>query len=297
MIQLKIPASSANLGPGFDCLGLALNLFNTITIEESSTWQINLTGKYTTGLPVDETNLVWRTMLYLWEKVHYPTPQITMTLDNQIPPARGLGSSSAAIVGGLLSANTLANSPFSVLELLQMANELEGHPDNITPAFYGGITLAVETSKGILPRILCKNPHVQVLVIIPDFQLNTSKSRKVLSPQVSRQDVIFNLSHTALVTEAFIREDYALLKEGMKDRIHQKQRAELVPGLSEALSAALENGAHGAALSGSGPTLLAFLPTDHIQAVSKAMTQAFAEHGLKAQAYPLTINPVGAYFL
>lgn len=297
MLCAKIPATSANLGPGFDCLGLALNLFNSITVQTSSSWEIRLTGKYNTDLPVDESNLVWQTMRFLWEKVNYPAPQVTLTLENNIPPARGLGSSSAAIVGGLMVANALAGKPFSQLELLQMANELEGHPDNVTPALYGGVTLAVETAAGILPRVLNQNAHINVVVVIPEFLLNTSKSRKVLSSQIPRSDAVFNIAHSGLVIEAFIREDYTLLKEGMRDRLHQSQRAALVPGLPEALSSALNNGAYGAALSGSGPTLLAFPAPEHIQQVAEGMVQTFAKHGLKAQAYPLQISPLGAHII
>lgn len=297
MLSARIPATSANLGPGFDCLGLALNLFNTITVEKSSTQQIRLAGKYTTDLPVDESNLVWKTMLHLWDKVNYPTPKIKLTLKNDIPPARGLGSSSAAIVGGLVVANSLAGTPFSQLDLLQMANELEGHPDNVTPALYGGVTLAVETATGILPRILSENSHVDVLVVIPEFLLNTSKSRNVLSSQVPRSDAVFNIAHAGLVIESFIREDYTLLMEGMRDRLHQDQRSSLVPGLPEALSSALNNGAYGAALSGSGPTLLAFLEPKYTQAVAEGMVKTFAKHGLTAQAYPLQISPRGAHII
>ncbi|AHF06608.1 homoserine kinase [Desulfitobacterium metallireducens] len=297
MLSARIPATSANLGPGFDCLGLALNLFNTITVEKSSNWEIRLSGKYTADLPVDESNLVWKTILYLWEKVNYPTPKLTLTLENNIPPARGLGSSSAAIVGGLVVANSLAGNPFSQLDLLQMANELEGHPDNVTPALYGGVTLAVETAKGILPRVLNENPYIDVLVVIPEFLLNTSKSRKVLTSQVSRSDAVFNIAHAGLIIEAFIRGDYTLLKEGMRDRLHQDQRAALVPGLPEALSSALNNGAYGAALSGSGPTLLAFLAPEYTQDVAEGMVKTFANHGLNAQAYPLEISPRGAHIL
>jgi homoserine kinase len=297
MLCAKIPATSANLGPGFDSLGLALNLFNTIMIEKSPTWNIHLGGTYSTGLPVDESNLVWQTMLYLWEKVNYPTPQITLTLNNNIPPARGLGSSSAAIVGGLVVANALAGTPFCQLELLQMANELEGHPDNVTPALYGGVTLAVETATGILPRTLSENANVNVLVVIPEFLLNTTKSREVLSAQVPRSDAVFNIAHAGLVIEAFIREDYSLLKEGMRDRLHQEQRAALVPGLPEALRSALNNGAYGAALSGSGPTLLALVTPEYTQLVAEGMINTFSKHSLKAQAYPLQISSQGAHIL
>ncbi len=294
MILIKIPATSANLGPGFDCLGLALQLYNTITVEPDQPFQISLTGSYTDGLPADESNLVWRTMCHLWELLHFPTPSVSLTLENYIPPARGLGSSSAAIVGGLVAANTLAGSPYTKYELLQVANTLEGHPDNVTPALYGGVTLSIPTTEGILPRVLTQSPNFKAVVVIPNTHLNTEKARGVLPPQVSRKDAVFNISHVGLLVEAFIREDFSLLKEGMRDVLHQNQRAILLPGLLETIEAALQAGAYGAALSGSGPTLIALLSENSQQAVSQSMLTTLKQYGVNAQPIVLDIDTCGA---
>ncbi|OLN32764.1 homoserine kinase [Desulfosporosinus metallidurans] len=294
MIRVKIPATSANLGPGFDCLGMALQLHNTITVEPEQPFQITLTGSYHDGIPVDESNLVWQTMCRFWELLHYPTPSVALTLENNIPPSRGLGSSSAAIVGGLVAANTLAGSPYSKYELLQVANALEGHPDNVTPALYGGVTLSIPTNGGMLPRVLSQEPNLKAVVVIPNTLLSTSKARGILPPSVSRKDAVFNISHVGLLIEAFIREEYSLLKEGMRDVLHQNQRAMLIHGLLETLEAALEAGAYGAALSGSGPTLLALTKPELEQNVAQSMLDIFKNHDVRAQAYVLCIDSKGA---
>lgn len=294
MIQVKIPATSANLGPGFDCLGLALQLHNIITVETNQSFKITLGGSYYDGIPTNESNLVWQTMCRFWELIHYPTPSIALTLENNIPPSRGLGSSSAAIVGGLVAANALAGSPYSKYELLQVANTIEGHPDNVTPALYGGITLSIPTDGGILPRVLSQAPNFKTVVVIPNTHLNTAKARGILPPDVSRKDAVFNIAHVGLLVEAIIREEYALLKEGMRDTLHQKQRAVLIPGLLETLEAALQAGAYGAALSGSGPTLMAIIPESVQNDVSQRMITVMEQYGINAQAIVLDIDTKGA---
>jgi len=294
MIRVKIPATSANLGPGFDCLGLALQLYNTITVETDRSFQISLTGSYCDGIPADESNLVWQTMCHLWELLHFPTPSVALTLENHIPPARGLGSSSAAIVGGLVAANTLAGSPYTKYELLQVANSLEGHPDNVTPALYGGVTLSVPVKDGIFPRVLAQSPNLKAIVVIPNTRLNTEKARGILAPHVTRHDAVFNISHVGLLIEAFIREDYSLLKEGMRDVLHQNQRATLLPGMLETIESALQAGAYGAALSGSGPTLIALTAEISKQAVSQSMITTLGQSGINSQALVLEIDSLGA---
>lgn len=294
MIRVKIPATSANLGPGFDCLGLALQLYNTITVTPDRPFNISLTGSYCDGIPVDESNLVWQTMCHLWELIDYPPPSVALTLESHIPPARGLGSSSAAIVGGLIAANTLADSPYTKYELLQIANALEGHPDNVAPALYGGVTLSVPSIDGISPRILAPSPSLKTVVVIPNTPLNTEKAREILPPYVTRNDAVFNISHVGLLIEAFIREDYSLLKEGMRDVLHQSQRAILLPGLLETIESALHAGAYGAALSGSGPTLIALTPECSKQEVSQSMKTTMGLYGVNAQTIVLEIDSCGA---
>lgn len=294
MIRVKIPATSANLGPGFDCLGLALQLYNTITVEPDRPFQISLTGSYLDGISTNESNLVWQTMCHLWELIDYPAPSVALTLENHIPTARGLGSSSTAIVGGLVTANTLAGSPFSKYELLQVASTLEGHPDNVTPALYGGVTLSVLAKGGIFPRVLAQSPNLKAVVVVPNTHLNTKKARGILPPHVTRNDVVFNISHVGLLIEAFIREDYSLLKEGMRDMLHQNQRAILIPGMLETIESALKAGAYGAALSGSGPTLIALISESSQKEVSQSMITTLEEYGVNAQAIVLEIDSCGA---
>lgn len=294
MFHVKIPATSANLGPGFDCLGLALQLYNTITVKPSRPFQISLTGSYRDGIPNDESNLVWRTMCHFWKLIQYPTPSVALTLENNIPPSRGLGSSSAAIVGGLVAANTLAGSPYSKNELLQVANAIEGHPDNVTPALYGGVTLSIPTDDGMLPRVLSQEPKFKAVVVIPDTLLNTSKARGILPSDVSRKDAVFNISHAGLLIDAFIREEYSLLREGMRDVLHQNQRAVLIPGMFETLEAAFQAGAYGAALSGSGPTLIALITESSQKEVSQSMITTMGQYGVNARAIVLAIDSCGA---
>ncbi len=294
MFRVKIPATSANLGPGFDCLGLALQLYNSIIVEPSRPFKISLTGSYQDGIPADESNLVWRTMCHFWKLIHYPIPSVALTFENNIPPSRGLGSSSAAIVGGLVAANALAGSPYSKYKLLQIANALEGHPDNVTPALYGGVTLSIPTEGGMIPRVLSQTPNFKAVVVIPNTLLNTAKARGILPPDVSRKDAVFNISHAGLLIEAFIREEYSLLKEGMRDLLHQNQRAVLIPGMLETLEAAFQAGAYGAALSGSGPTLIALIPENSKIAVTREMLNVMEQHGSNPQALVLDIDSCGA---
>jgi homoserine kinase len=297
MIKVRIPATSANLGPGFDCLGLALQLHNTITLEIGLPFKISLSGPYTKGISTDENNLVWKTMCHFWQLIHYPIPSAALSLENHIPPARGLGSSSAAIVGGLVAANKLAGSPFSNHELFQVANALEGHPDNVAPALYGGITLSVSGKIGVEPRILVQSPSIRAVVIIPDILVKTEKARGILPPEIPRTDAVFNMSHVGLLIEAFIREDYSLLNEGMRDKLHQNQRSVLIPGMLETLEAAQQAGAYGAALSGSGPTLIALIREGCEETVCQSMSSTMKKFGLTVQTMVLDIDSKGAVCL
>ncbi len=294
MFQVKVPATSANLGPGFDCMGLALKLYNYITVEENDELVINLTGDYTNNIPKNKENLLWKSACLLWQKIDRKPHPLKITLNNFVPPARGLGSSSTAVVGGLMIANALEDFPLDRFELLKLANEIEGHPDNVTPAIYGGITLTVMAENTVVPRILAKHPKFKTVVVIPDILVETEKARRILPSTVSRNDVIFNTSRVGLLVDILINEDYDLLSIATQDRIHQNQRASLIPGMPEALKAALAAGAYGAALSGSGPTLLAFCPEGSEQKVADSMKEALANKSLPSSSLALDIDSEGA---
>lgn len=294
MFHVKVPATSANLGPGFDCMGLAVKLYNHITAEKSDKLEFILEGKYTANIPTDESNLFWQTACKLWARVNYTPTPLRLVLNSDVPPARGLGSSSTAVVGGLLIANACAGYPYDKFELLKLATEIEGHPDNVAPAIYGGITLTVMTENSIVPRVIARDPLFKAAVVIPDILVETEKARRILPASVPRSDVIFNASRVGLLVDAFINQEYNLLSVATQDRIHQNQRASLIPGMPDALNAAVESGAYGAALSGSGPTLIAFCPDGHEQAITTAMQEALANSSLSSYALILDIDPEGA---
>ncbi|MCL1917270.1 MAG: homoserine kinase [Peptococcaceae bacterium] len=294
---VRVPATSANLGPGFDCMGLALTLYNTFTASPSDSLTVTLSGMYTHHIPVTSNNLLWDSMCRLWQEIGEPEQPVALEAHNLIPPARGLGSSSTAVVGGLLLANALSGTPLSRSDLLGLACMIEGHPDNVTPAFLGGVTLTVQDDDTILPRVLAAKPDFKVVVVIPDILVETEKARAILPSMVSREDLIFNTSRAGLLVNAFMSGEYELLAVATKDRVHQNQRADLIPGMDQALQMALENGAYGAFLSGSGPTLLALCPEQKSAACARAMKEALWEARLISESVAVDVDEVGAQFV
>ncbi len=297
MVLVRIPATSANLGPGFDCLGIALDLYNYISISDADEpLQITLGGKYRDGIPQDETNLVYRAALQVWRKTGYKPKGISLHLVNDIPPARGLGSSSAAIVGGMYAANLQAGSPLTREEILALAAELEGHPDNVAPALYGGATLAIRQSDGqYLCRSLGNAADLKLVAAVPDMLLSTELSRGLLPSQVPLTDAVWNLSRTGLLVTSLLTKDYSLLKDAMEDRLHEPYRAKQIPGMQSALAAARGAGALGAVLSGAGPTLIAFTTgSASASQVGSAMQSVFLAHGTKAEIHYLNPDSQGA---
>ncbi len=294
MFQVKVPATSANLGPGFDCMGLAVKLYNYFKAEENDKLEFYLKGTYTANIPTDQNNLLWKTACILWERIGFSPKPLKLTFESHVPPARGLGSSSTAVVAGLMIANAVAGYPLERFDLLKIATEIEGHPDNVTPAIYGGITLTIMNENSLLPRVLTKNPLFKAVVVIPDLLVETEKAREILPSSVSRKDVIFNSSRVGLLVDAFINQEYNLLSIATQDKIHQNQRASLIPGMPEALASAVRSGAYGAALSGSGPTLLAFCSSGSAQPVGENMQKALADNFIESTCLTLDIDSDGA---
>jgi homoserine kinase len=294
MFDVKVPATSANLGPGFDCMGLAVCLYNHFRAEFSDRLEFELKGKYTRFIAPNKNNILWKSACALWRQVGFDPQPLKLTIESYIPPTRGLGSSSTAVIAGLLIANAAAGYPLNRYELLKMAATFEGHPDNVTPALYGGITLTVITGGDLIPRVLSASPKFKAVAVVPDFLLETKKSRGILPAKISRRDVIFNASRVGLLVDCFIKENYELLKIATQDRLHQSQRAALIPGMSQALSQAVAAGAYGAVLSGSGPALLAFSPYGLEQTIAEAMQQQLARHSLTSEVLILDIDGEGA---
>jgi len=292
-VQVRVPATTANLGPGFDCLGLALELYNLVEMTTSKGGlQLEIQGEGAARLPRDESNLVYRAAQRLFHEVGKTPGDLTIRLTNAIPLMSGLGSSSAAIVGGVLAANALLNDPLSQDAMLALAVEMEGHPDNVTPALLGGLTVVVNDPAGPIYRCL-RVPPMRVVLAMPALEVPTTEARAALPEQVPLADAVYNIGRTALVVQALTDGDFDLLARAMDDRVHQPYRAHLVPGLLDVFAAAREAGAAGVALSGAGPSVVAFARDGHAT-VAEAMREAFARHGLTARTQIVSVSQQGA---
>ncbi len=292
-VHVRVPATTANLGSGFDILGLALQLYNvfSFTITSDPDWRVSLPPGV--HLPTDDRNLVFQAARVLFTRVGVTPPGLHLSLAMHIPLARGLGSSSSAIVGGLMAANQLTGNTVDRDALLAMAIAIEGHPDNVTPALMGGLTLSYTATAQHRYLTLPFPPELTLVLAIPDFELSTAQSRAVLPAQVSRADAIFNCSRIALLVHALHSRHYDLLAMAMDDRLHQPYRAALVPGMTEAIAAGYAAGAHGVALSGAGPALLAIAATAP-EAVAGALQETFAHHGVTCTTRLLQADTTGA---
>ncbi|ADL12597.1 homoserine kinase [Acetohalobium arabaticum] len=293
MYRVKVPATTANLGPGFDILGMALDLYNIIEVKETDRGlNIDIEGLGAKELPTDKSNLVYQTMDYLFDKADYRPAGLDIKLINQIPIARGLGSSATIIVGGLVLANTLAGTPFSNDQLLNFAAEIEGHPDNVAPALLGGVVISVITDQEEIIYKKIKAPELKTVVGIPDFKLSTTEAREVLPAQVTFNDAVFNCSRVGLLVSAFMTEDYDLLATCFEDRLHQSYRQDLVPGMGEVIKEAKDDGALAIALSGAGPSIVALTLENEVE-VGETIVRVFAQHGIKANYKVAEPNSTG----
>lgn len=255
---VRAPASSANLGPGFDSLGLSVPLHTTLRVTPQATTEIVPLGEELRDTPADESNYLYRAMELAARRAGQPLPPARIEIETEVPLARGLGSSAAALVAGIVAGNELLGRPLDQETVLDVAAREEGHPDNVAPALFGGIVVATLDKLGTHYVRLDPPAHLGVTVLIPDFELSTSKARAVLPKEYSRADAVHALSHAALLAAALSVGRLDLLRHAMQDYIHQVWRAPLVPGLSDILEHAHRHGALGAALSGAGPTVLCF---------------------------------------
>lgn len=282
MVTVRIPATSANLGPGFDVLGLALPLFNRITLAEADGLGIVHAGPYADGLPADDTHLSLRSARALADQLGRALPTWRWEIDVRIPPSRGMGSSSAAIVGGLVAANEAFGRPLDRQALLDLAANLEGHPDNVAPAIFGGVTAAfMEAGRSTCLPLTDRAPATLVAAV-PDFKLSTAEARAVLPASIPRADAIANIAHVTALTTVMLTGEVSWLPLGLRDRLHQPYRLPLVRGAQAVFDAARDAGAWGAVISGAGPTLLAFSPAERAADVGRAMAGAWAAHGVEA---------------
>jgi homoserine kinase len=297
VIRVRVPATTANLGPGFDCLALALDLWNESEFEidarSGGPGRVLVEGEGKGRLRAGPHNLLLKAALRLFAEVGQAAPGgLVVRCCNQVPMSSGLGSSATAIVAGLAGANALLGSPFDRQRLLELAAEMEGHPDNAAAAVLGGLVVGAQDEPGGLVTRQVETPAWTAAVVVPDFRLSTHAARAALPEQISMQDAVFNLGRAALVVEALRSGDPALLGQAMQDRLHQPYRLKLVPGAEAALAAARQAGAAAAVLSGAGPGLIAFGVGDLTPAAA-AMQAAFQAAGLSSRSWLLTTTPLG----
>jgi len=297
--RVRVPATTANLGPGFDCLGMALDLWNEVRFSlEGEGIEVESRGAGAESLPRDGSNLVARAFLRLCAEAGRPAPSgLRVDCDIRVPTSSGLGSSSTAIAAGLLGANALLGRPFDRDHVLGLAAAMEGHPDNVAAALLGGLTIVVQKHDRLLTKKILV-PEVHVALAVPDLPFSTDAARAELPTEVTMADAVFNLQRTPLVVEALRTADLDLLSQVMDDRLHQASRLKRIPGGRAAWHAALSAGAAAVAVSGSGPSLIAFvgLATDATR-VARAMTEAFAAEGVTAIPLGLSASSVGATVL
>ncbi|WP_017314817.1 homoserine kinase [Mastigocladopsis repens] len=320
-VSVKVPATTANLGPGFDCIGVALTLYNEFKFTSHTEAQmvITATGTEAERVVTDESNLLYQAFVKFYQHIEQTPPPVQIDIHISVPLARGLGSSATAIVGGLVGANLLVGEPLSQLQVMELAIALEGHPDNVVPALLGGCRLAATGVENEPPRRtcaagdfpaagdwrrqecqewqICEVPwceDVVPVVAIPDFELSTKEARRVLPTEVSRADAIFNTAHLGLLLRGLETGRGDWLRAGLQDRLHQPYRKALIRGYDAVHSAAVAAGAYGMVISGAGPTLLALTDTAHSEAVAVAMTAAWMEEGIKAEVRSLCVDTQGA---
>jgi homoserine kinase len=291
MIRVRVPATSANMGPGFDSLGIALNLYNEFEFRELED------GLKFNGMPKEfcnEKNIIYQAMKHCFDKAGYKIKGLEISENKQdVPVSRGLGSSSTCIVGGLVGANEILGKKFSDDELLEMAVEIEGHPDNVAPALLGGMVVAiVDENKTFYDKVNVKK-GIKFVSIVPNFRLSTEKARKVLPKEISLKDGVYNVSRAALMVSSLSSGKFELIKYACKDAFHQNYRSKLIPGFEEVYNKSYELGAWGCYLSGAGPTIMAIID-EKDERFSNKLEEFLKEKGLEWDILELSLDNAGA---
>lgn len=307
-VSVKVPATIANVGPGFDCLGLAVPLYNTVTIEETvlpgTGVEINVlvnenvTDEFSLEhVPMDENSIIYKAVELLYNSIGQSPSELKITIHSEIPIARGLGSSAAVIVGGLIAANELLGRPADEAALLSIATEVEGHPDNITPAIVGGLTMASMEDDGSIIYKKLDWPNDWILTVcVPEYELPTEISRSVLPKEVPYADAVFNAQRMAMFVQAVNTHDAELMKSALKDKLHQPYRMKLVPGLEKIMeNLKHEENVLGCVLSGAGPSILIISLKNNIDRMKTIVKSTWDDLNIKAQMFTFHIEENGAH--
>ncbi|HEY3068312.1 MAG TPA: homoserine kinase [Methylomirabilota bacterium] len=292
-VHVRVPATSANLGPGFDSLGLALGLYNEVTAAEGDGVTVAIEGEGAGRFATNGKNVVARGVRLAYEAAGRPFKGCTLRCTNRIPGARGLGSSAAAWVSGLVAGNALLGAPLSTPALLTLAARAEGHPDNVAAALLGGLTVSAVGPDGACAVLLPALPALRWVVLIPDVTSATAEARAVLPATVKREDAVFNVQRVALLLAALHANRADVLPIALEDRLHQPYRARLFPWMADVMAAARAAGALGCVLSGAGPAILA-VATDGAPGIARAMERALHDARVGGRARELPLDTSGA---
>ena len=297
-VKVCVPATTANCGPGFDAVGMACTLYNDfeLTLHPSGTGRVDIriAGEGEDRLSRTSSNIVVQAILQVANKAGCMNPDIDLAMTNRIPLARGLGSSAAAIVGGVVCANEALGNPLTKEELLNIASFMEGHPDNVAPALYGGITLSIMEEEKAKTLRFMPPKDLKLIVAVPEFTLATIIARQVLPTKIPFGDAVFNVSRTALLVGALATGNYGFLSSALHDKLHQPYRQQLIKGMQDVFGAALKAGALGTVISGAGPCLIAYA-TGNEELIGEHMVRAFAKHSVNSYYLTLAIDAQGAH--
>ncbi len=295
---IMVPATSANIGPGFDCLGLALDLYNEIEYElvgDPGDFEVEIIGEGQESLSSGKENLVYFSYKKTFDFVKKSPLGIKIKQINRIPLSRGLGSSSAAIVGGIVLADEVMGNILSLDEMLKIAVEIEGHPDNVAPALLGGFVVSFKENDDIISKKINVPEEISSTVIVPEFHLSTKDSRGVLPKSVSMEDAVYNISRASLLISSLITEDYNMMKSAFGDKLHQNYRAKLIPGLLQVIEEAGNMEVLGTTLSGAGPSIIIYHKKDAIFDVNK-LTKILEKNNIVSKIYQLKPIQNGVIF-
>jgi homoserine kinase len=298
-VLVDVPATTANLGPGFDSLGAALDLSNRFRLKVleggGERFELIIESNEGSHLRGGPENLVYRAAQRVWREIGASPMALEARVHLAVPPARGLGSSATAIVAGLIGANALAGEPLGKEKLLELAIDIEGHPDNVVPSLLGGLCLTARAASHRWRVVRCEwNPAVQAVVAIPTIRLSTADARRAMPKQILVADAVANLGSLTLLLQGLRSGNGDLIADGMHDRLHEPYRWPLIQGGTEVRQAALQAGAWGCVISGAGPSLLALCPREKAAAVAAAMAETWESKGVGAKAEPLQLQLGGS---
>ncbi|MEN9495614.1 MAG: hypothetical protein RLZZ516_2272 [Cyanobacteriota bacterium] len=298
-VVVDVPATTANLGPGFDCLGAALDLNNRFAMRciegDGERFELVIEGSEGAHLRGGPDNLVYRAAQRVWKEAGEQPIAVEARVRLAVPPARGLGSSATAIVAGLMGANALIGEPLSREKLLELAIEIEGHPDNVVPSLLGGLCMTAKAASHRWRVVRCEwSPEVIPVVAIPAIRLSTSEARRVMPKTISIPDAVTNLGSLTLLLQGLRTGNGELIADGMHDRIHEPYRWGLIQGGRQVREAAIAAGAWGCVISGAGPSILALASRDCATAVSRAMVRAWESEGVASRAEVLQLQQAGS---